>query len=224
MHFSLVLKQQVGRVLLRAEFVLTLWSGEVCVAAQSPESPGLKVFTKPLVCDTQSCADCLHVLMWSSMNEVTFRFHQAVVRKCSISDQVCIKVPAYSTWMCCRCVCVSGSNVKEFPFIFYNATAKESNCQKRDLSYLYEPEDLWMDHCHLLYNSFLHFNLLQRHLYIIKAHFVYICTCIIKQFNLMLLFLKCVFQSAHQGQSEAVYICEHQIIPDLLQLLSLSLM
>lgn len=37
-----------------------------------------------------------------------------------------------------RWSCVSGSNVKELPSILYNATAKESNCQKRDLTYLYE--------------------------------------------------------------------------------------
>lgn len=37
------------------------------------------------------------------------------------------------------------------------------------------------------------------------------------QFNLMLPFLKCVFQSTHNGQSEAVYISGGKIIPDLLQ-------
>ncbi len=36
MHFSLVLKQQVGQVLLTVESVFTLWSEEVAVAAQSP--------------------------------------------------------------------------------------------------------------------------------------------------------------------------------------------
>lgn len=35
---------------------------------------------------------------------------------------------------------VSGSNVKEFPSILYTATAKESNCQKRDLTYLYKTQ------------------------------------------------------------------------------------
>lgn len=75
-----------------------------------------------------------------------------------------------------------------------------------------------MDHCHLLYNSFLHFNLLQRHLYITKAHFVYICMCIIKpNFNLMSLFLKMrISINPTRGKSEAVYICGDKIIPDLL--------
>lgn len=35
---------------------------------------------------------------------------------------------------------MSRLNVKEFPSILYNATAKESICQKRDLTYLYEPQ------------------------------------------------------------------------------------
>lgn len=34
--------------------------------------------------------------------------------------------------------CMSRLNVKEFPSILYNATAKESICQKRDLTYFYE--------------------------------------------------------------------------------------
>lgn len=39
------------------------------------------------------------------------------------------EVSAYSSWMCGSRV--SGSNVKEFPSIFSNATAKESNSQKK---------------------------------------------------------------------------------------------
>lgn len=75
MHFSFVLKQQVGRILLRVEFVFTLWSGEVSVAAQSP---GLNHW-----CVTHTAVlIAFSWLMWSSMNEVTFRLLEAVVSKC----------------------------------------------------------------------------------------------------------------------------------------------
>lgn len=55
----------------------------------------------------------------------------------------------------------SGSNVKEFPSILYTATAKESNRWGKEIWHIYEMQRTWMDNCHLLYQSFLHFNLLQ---------------------------------------------------------------
>lgn len=59
-NFSLVLKRQVGRVLLPVKSVFTLWSGEVAVAAHSP---GLKSVTKPLVSDAQSSGVCPRVVV-----------------------------------------------------------------------------------------------------------------------------------------------------------------
>lgn len=60
MHFSLVLKQQVGRVPLRAELVFILWSEEVAAQHRVPDCCSL---TKPLVCDTQSGGVCLGVIV-----------------------------------------------------------------------------------------------------------------------------------------------------------------
>lgn len=74
-----------------------------------------------------------------------------------------------------------------------------------------------MDNCHLLYNSFLHFNLLQTLVYYKGTLCVHMYVYYQTQFNLMLLFLKCVFQSTHEGKSKAVYICGGEIIPELLQ-------
>lgn len=135
MHFSLVLKQQVGRVLAASRICIhtVVWRG--CCGS-----------TEPWTVVHYKTTSVWHAERWRlpssckapDVNGVTFRSYVAAVGKRWFPVQGCIEVCAYSTWMCWSCV--SGSNVKEFPSILYNATAKESNCQKRDLTYLYETQ------------------------------------------------------------------------------------
>lgn len=102
MHFSLVLKQQADRVLLPVEFVFTLWSEEVPVAAPSP---GPQFITKPLVSDTLSSSACFFVIVedveLQIVNEVTFRSLVAAVNKCKFPIQGCMTVAG-----CVEAVCL----------------------------------------------------------------------------------------------------------------------
>lgn len=86
---------------------------------KKPPCRGLWFITKPLVSDAEQWRSPA-VIGEEDVNEVTFRSHVAASSKC---------------WDC-----MSRLNGKEIPFILYNATAKESICQKRDLTYLYEPQ------------------------------------------------------------------------------------
>lgn len=134
--------------------------------------------TKPLVSESQpcsllSCHRCRHgasVWMKSPLGPVLLQSVRVNSQFRGVWGIRLLHLDVWKLYVRIKC--------KRIPVYFVYCYCQGIKFRKRDLTYLYRKQKTWMDNCHLLYNSFLHFNLLQRHLYIIKAHFVYICMCI----------------------------------------------